>query len=73
MADSPWPIEIDLREVAPEAARCGACLDSRKAWVCLGKGANEDRYGKPVPCPACSGTGVCPRCLTVLPAQRVAS
>jgi len=65
-----WPVEIDLPEVEPEMARCAACLDSRKCWVCLGKGSVEDRYGKRLPCVACGGSGVCPHCLTILPVQR---
>ena len=70
MSHRPWPMGVDLPEVAPEAARCSACLDSRKCWVCLGKGTNEDRYGKHLPCAACGGSGVCPHCLTVFPRQR---
>jgi hypothetical protein len=73
MTGDPWvALVVNLVEAPPEAARCSACLDSRRCWVCLGQGATEDRYGRRQPCAACSGTGVCPHCLSV-PAQRGAA
>ena len=70
MTGEPWI--VDLVEVTPEAARCSACLDSRKCWVCLGQGTTDDRFGKRHPCAACGGTGACPHCLS-LPTQRAAA
>jgi hypothetical protein len=53
----------DAFAIDVDKGRCDGCLDSRKCWVCLGNGRIEDRFGKAIECPACHGTGVCPRCL----------
>jgi len=62
-----------LREVINPTA-CVGCLDTRRCWVCLGRGSTEieslQRYGARTPCSACKGTGVCSRCEAV-PQQRV--
>ena len=62
----------DAMSALETGARCSACLDSRKCWVCLGQGSTEDRYGKRTPCVACGGSGACPHCLPV-PSQRASA